>query len=104
MPAIWDLYFRCRSGTLEFIWGSRNLLDPMGDPRWCGVREDERSFPCSTRCSYPRASASSWWPFSTPLPATGCEAAMLIDFVLGGIVSLVITAYLVYALIRPERF
>jgi len=29
---------------------------------------------------------------------------MLIDFVLGGIVSLVITAYLVYALFRPERF
>jgi K+-transporting ATPase KdpF subunit len=29
---------------------------------------------------------------------------MTIDYILGGIVSLVITVYLVYALIRPERF
>ena len=29
---------------------------------------------------------------------------MLFDFVLGGIVALVILAYLVYALARPEKF
>jgi K+-transporting ATPase KdpF subunit len=29
---------------------------------------------------------------------------MLLDYVLGGIVSVVITVYLVYALINPERF
>lgn len=29
---------------------------------------------------------------------------MSFDFLLGGIVTIVITAYLVYALIRPERF
>jgi K+-transporting ATPase KdpF subunit len=29
---------------------------------------------------------------------------MLVDYILGGIVSLVITVYLVYALINPERF
>ncbi len=29
---------------------------------------------------------------------------MIFDFVLGGIVAVVITAYLVYALINPERF
>ncbi|MGH7077809.1 MAG: K(+)-transporting ATPase subunit F [Acetobacteraceae bacterium] len=29
---------------------------------------------------------------------------MLFDYVLGGIVSVVITVYLVYALINPERF
>lgn len=29
---------------------------------------------------------------------------MTIDYILGGIVALVITVYLVYALIRPERF
>jgi K+-transporting ATPase KdpF subunit len=29
---------------------------------------------------------------------------MTIDYLLGGIVALVITVYLVYALIRPERF
>lgn len=29
---------------------------------------------------------------------------MLIDYILGGIVAIVITVYLVYALINPERF
>jgi len=29
---------------------------------------------------------------------------MLFDYVLGGIATLVITGYLVYALINPERF
>ena len=29
---------------------------------------------------------------------------MLFDYVLGGIVSLGILAYLVYALVRPEKF
>jgi len=29
---------------------------------------------------------------------------MLFDYVLGGIVSLLILAYLVYALVRPEKF
>lgn len=29
---------------------------------------------------------------------------MLLDYVLGSIVTLVIMTYLVYALIRPERF
>ncbi|PSJ61966.1 potassium-transporting ATPase subunit F [Pseudaminobacter soli (ex Li et al. 2025)] len=29
---------------------------------------------------------------------------MLIDYLLGGGVSLLITAYLIFALLRPERF
>ncbi|HXQ50398.1 MAG TPA: K(+)-transporting ATPase subunit F [Stellaceae bacterium] len=29
---------------------------------------------------------------------------MLLDYVLGGIVTVVIMVYLVYALIKPERF
>jgi K+-transporting ATPase KdpF subunit len=29
---------------------------------------------------------------------------MLIDYVLGGIVAVVILVYLVYALVKPERF
>ncbi len=29
---------------------------------------------------------------------------MVFDYVLGSLVSLLITAYLVYALVRPERF
>lgn len=39
------------------------------------------------------------------MPATGCEEkAMLIEYVLGGAVTLGLLAYLVYALLRPERF
>ena len=29
---------------------------------------------------------------------------MLIDYILGGVVTLLLTAYLIYALVRPERF
>ena len=37
-------------------------------------------------------------------PAKGCETAMLLDYALGSIVTIVIMVYLVYALINPERF
>jgi K+-transporting ATPase KdpF subunit len=37
-------------------------------------------------------------------PAKECETAMLLDYVLGSIVTIVIMVYLVYALINPERF
>jgi K+-transporting ATPase KdpF subunit len=37
-------------------------------------------------------------------PAKECEAAMPFDYVLGGIVTVVIAVYLVYVLINPERF
>jgi K+-transporting ATPase KdpF subunit len=38
-------------------------------------------------------------------PATVCEAcAMTIDYVLGSIVTIGLLVYLVYALIRPEKF
>ena len=38
------------------------------------------------------------------LPAKRCEADVLIDYILGAIVTIVIMVYLVYALINPERF
>jgi K+-transporting ATPase KdpF subunit len=38
------------------------------------------------------------------LPAKQCETAMLLDYLLGTIVTLVIVIYLIYALINPERF
>ena len=37
-------------------------------------------------------------------PVKECEPAMLLDYALGSIVSIVIMVYLVYALINPERF
>ena len=40
-----------------------------------------------------------------PLPAIACEArAMTIDYLLGALVTAGLLVYLVYALIRPERF
>lgn len=29
---------------------------------------------------------------------------MLMDYIIGGVVTVVITVYIVYALLRPERF
>jgi K+-transporting ATPase KdpF subunit len=39
------------------------------------------------------------------LPATICRATpMILDYVLGGLVTAFLLAYLVVALIKPERF
>jgi len=32
------------------------------------------------------------------------QSCMTIDYVLGGVLALALTVYLVYALLRPERF
>jgi K+-transporting ATPase KdpF subunit len=37
-------------------------------------------------------------------PAIICEAKMFFDYGLAGIVTVFVLGYLVYALIRPERF
>lgn len=38
-------------------------------------------------------------------PATDCKgAAMIVDYALGGLVVVGLLGYLVYTLIRPERF
>src|SRR3954451_24514250 len=57
-------------------------------------------------CSWSRsASPCSRSRSPTPTPATGSEGtAMTLDYVLGGAVTLFLLAYLVYALVRPERF
>jgi len=56
----------------------------------------------STSCS----ALPSWAPASsTPKPATTCEATvMTLDYTLGAIVTIGLLVYLVYALIRPEKF
>jgi K+-transporting ATPase KdpF subunit len=39
------------------------------------------------------------------MAASACEGRIMIfDYILGSLASLVITVYLVYALINPERF
>jgi len=43
-------------------------------------------------------------PASISTPATGCEAAMPFELILGGVISVGMLLYLVFALLRPERF
>jgi K+-transporting ATPase KdpF subunit len=39
------------------------------------------------------------------MPATSCEAlSIILDYALGGLIALGLLVYLVYALLRPERF
>jgi len=60
---------------------------------------------CSTRCIWRSALASLPWRCFTSLPATVFEeASMIFDYTLGGAVTFGLLIYLVYALIRPEKF
>jgi K+-transporting ATPase KdpF subunit len=64
---------------------------------------------CNLKCRARRRRASPDTPVS-PLRARGhgmgraVQPAMTFEYVLGGVLSLALTAYLVYALLRPERF
>jgi K+-transporting ATPase KdpF subunit len=57
-------------------------------------------------CSPSPASASSFWPELTPTVRNGCEERhpMTLDYLAGGVLSLALLGYLVYALLCPERF
>ena len=52
------------------------------------------------------------WPasvFSRPLacissPVIGCEGAMSFELILGGVISVGMFGYLIFALLRPEKF
>ncbi|PGH57000.1 K(+)-transporting ATPase subunit F [Azospirillum palustre] len=61
---------------------------------------------CSTCCFLRSPSASSPRRSPMSMPATGCEGsgAMSLDYALAGLVTAGLLVYLVYALIRPERF
>jgi K+-transporting ATPase KdpF subunit len=55
-------------------------------------------------CFSPSASASLPLPASTCSLATGCEPAMSFDLILGGAIAVGMLLYLVFALLRPEKF
>jgi K+-transporting ATPase KdpF subunit len=40
----------------------------------------------------------------TSTPAIGCEDAMSFELILGGVISVGLLVYLVFALLRPEKF
>src|ERR1019366_5336526 len=70
-----------------------------------GPRLSQGVVPCSTWPTWWLAPFSSRFARSTRSPATLCEGrAMIFDYVLGSIVTIGLLVYLVYALIRPERF
>jgi K+-transporting ATPase KdpF subunit len=50
------------------------------------------------------ASASSPARASISTPAIGCEGAMTFELVLGGVIAIGMLVYLVFALLRPEKF
>jgi K+-transporting ATPase KdpF subunit len=41
---------------------------------------------------------------STFTPAIGCEGTMGFDLILGGVISVGMLVYLVFALLHPEKF
>jgi K+-transporting ATPase KdpF subunit len=56
-------------------------------------------------CCFSRSvSASSLPAASISTPAIGCEGAMSFDLILGGVISVGMLVYLVFALLRPEKF
>ena len=55
-------------------------------------------------CSWDSASAFLLRPAFTYTPAIGCEGAMTFELILGGAISVAMFAYLVFALLRPEKF
>ena len=60
---------------------------------------------CSILFLPQRVWALSPSPWLLPPPAIVFEErVMMFDDVLGGIVAVIITGYLIYALIKPERF
>ncbi len=63
-----------------------------------------RRAPCSTSFCSLWASPFSPPPSATPSIANGCEAPMSLDYTLAGLVTIGLTIYLTYALLRPEKF
>jgi K+-transporting ATPase KdpF subunit len=59
---------------------------------------------CLISCFWRLASASSPRLASICSPATACEVAMSFELILGGLISIGMLVYLIFALLRPEKF
>ena len=55
-------------------------------------------------CSWRLASVFLPRPASTFMSAIGCEDVMTFELVLGGVIAIGMLVYLVFALLRPEKF
>ena len=77
----------------------------MGSAIFGAVCKPMETVRCPTFCCWLWASAASPYSPSTASPANGSEeAAMIFDYAMGGGAAVLISIYLVYALLRPERF
>jgi K+-transporting ATPase KdpF subunit len=55
-------------------------------------------------CLSQSASASLPPAASISTPAIGCEGTMSFELILGGVIAVGMLVYLVFALLRPEKF
>jgi K+-transporting ATPase KdpF subunit len=55
-------------------------------------------FTSSSACCFSRFVGRS------PKPAIDCESRVQMDYIVGGVTALFLFGYLIYALLRPERF
>jgi K+-transporting ATPase KdpF subunit len=55
-------------------------------------------------CSWPSGLASLLQAASTFTSAIGCEGIMSFDLILGAVISVGMLIYLIFALLRPEKF
>jgi K+-transporting ATPase KdpF subunit len=97
---IYEIHILQRDDPSRILMGARSTLPAASE-----FFTARRRHPCSIS-SWSR-SASAFLPrrSSTSQPATGSEGfAMIVDYALGGLVSVILLVYLVYALLRPERF
>jgi K+-transporting ATPase KdpF subunit len=87
---------RKKKGALEGSLGSFNV--PKEQPR-ITIDDGHSSYRdrCFIFCAVHRLRQSLRQPLIGETP-------MLLDYILGGGVTIFLTAYLIYALIRPERF
>jgi K+-transporting ATPase KdpF subunit len=102
--AIWNLYARLDNYAPDDRGLSiRTRCEPIGWPTATLVFA--RSDTCWIWSCLPPGWASLPSPSFMPLAATVSEErAMLIDYVLGGVVTVALLVYLTYALLRPEQF
>lgn len=68
-------------------------------PPWASIRRLQPRGSILTRIEVVPADERSPWP-----DAGRAEDSMLIDYVLGGVVTAALLVYLSYVLLRPERF
>src|SRR5690348_8838309 len=103
--SIWNLYDRAVRG-LSFLYALLTILERV---QRCMVRVSPSplsgGLPCLTwffSRSEPHLSPGRC--FTRWLATAFEETSMIVDYALGGAVTLGLLAFLIYALIRPERF